>query len=73
MEVTRTDGGRIPQLILTCPENVQSHYHELCVADQYPACYPILASLPKLTVHSWLTALANGTFGTKSPLDNGAP
>jgi len=25
MEVTHTDGGRIPQLILTCPENVQSH------------------------------------------------
>lgn len=57
MEVARTDGGRIPQLLLTCPENVQSHYHELCAADQYPACCSILAFLPKLTVHSWLTAL----------------
>ena len=68
MEVTRTDGGRIPQLILTCPENVQSHYHELCVADQYPACYPILASLPKLTVHSWLTALQTERLEQKGRL-----
>ena len=68
MEVTRTDGGRIPQLILTCPENVQSHYHELCVADQYPACYPIFASLPKLTVHSWLTALQTERLEQKARL-----
>ena len=56
-EITRTNGEQIPQLLLTCPDNVQLHYHELCVADQYPACHPILASLPKLTIHSWLTAL----------------
>lgn len=68
MEVTHTDGGQIPQLILTCPENVQSHYHELCVADQYPACYPILASLPKLTVHSWLTALQTERLEQKARL-----
>ena len=68
MEVTRTDGGRIPQLILTCPEKVQSHYHELCVADQYPACYPIFASLPKLTVHSWLTALQTERLEQKARL-----
>ena len=68
MEVTHTDGGQIPQLILTCPENVQSHYHELCVADQYPACYPILASLPKLTVHSWLTALQTERLEEKARL-----
>lgn len=68
MEVTHTDGGQIPQLILTCPESVQSHYHELCVADQYPACYPILASLPKLTVHSWLTALQTERLEQKARL-----
>ena len=26
-------------------------------ADQYPACYSIIGSLSKLTIHSWLTAL----------------
>ena len=56
-EVTRSNGEQIPQLLLTCPENVQTHYHELCIADQYPACYSIISSLSKLTIHSWLTAL----------------
>ena len=56
------------QLLLTCPENVQSHYHELCVADHYPACYPILASLPKLTIHSWLTALQTERLEQKAQL-----
>ena len=50
------------------PENVQSHYHELCVADHYPACYPILASLPKLTIHSWLTALQTERLEQKAQL-----
>lgn len=49
-EVTRSNGEQIPQLLLTCPENVQTHYHELCIADQYPACYSIIGSLSKLTI-----------------------
>ena len=67
-EITRTNGEQIPQLLLTCPENVQSHYHELYVADHYPACYPILASLPKLTIHSWLTALQTERLEQKAQL-----
>ena len=27
-EITRSNGEQIPQLLLTCPENVQLHYHE---------------------------------------------
>jgi len=67
-EITRSNGEQIPQLLLTCPENVQLHYHELCVADQYPACHPILASLPKLTIHSWLTALQTERLEQKAQL-----
>ena len=67
-EITRSNGEQIPQLLLTCPENVQLHYRELCVADQYPACYPILASLPKLTIHSWLTALQTERLEQKAQL-----
>lgn len=67
-EITRTNGEQIPQLLLTCPDNVQLHYHELCVADQYPACHPILASLPKLTIHSWLTALQTERLEQKAQL-----
>ena len=67
-EITRTNGEQIPQLVLTCPENVKSHYHELCTADQYPACYSVLASLPKLTIHSWLTALQTERLEQKAQL-----
>lgn len=67
-EITRTNGEVIPQLQLTCPEHIRVHYHELCVADQYPACYPVLASLPKLTVHSWLTALQTERLEQKARL-----
>ena len=67
-EITRTNGEQIPQLLLTCPEHIRAHYHELCVADQYPACYPVLASLPKLTVHSWLTALQTERLEQKARL-----
>lgn len=67
-EITRTNGEQIPQLQLTCPEHIRAHYHELCVADQYPACYPVLASLPKLTVHSWLTALQTERLEQKARL-----
>ena len=56
-EVIRSNGESIPQLQLECPEYVRVHYQELCEAEQYPACLSILGSLPKLIVHSWLTAL----------------
>lgn len=56
-EVTRTDGEKIPQLKLVCPEQVRIHYSELVTGDITPSCYSILPFLPKITVHSWLTAL----------------
>lgn len=56
-EVKRSTGEEIPQLLLSCPEHVQEHYKELCKTDHYPACHSILSSLPKLTIHSWLSAL----------------
>ena len=67
-EVARINGELIPQLVLACPENVKSHYHELCTADQYPACYPVIASLSKLTIHSWLTALQTERLEQKAQL-----
>lgn len=65
-EVTRSNGEQVPQLLLACPEKVQTHYEELRQADIYPPCYSILDSLPKLTVHSWLTALQTERFQQKA-------
>lgn len=65
-EVFRANGESIPQLQLSCPESIRRHYTELSHAEIYPPCYSILASLPKLTVHSWLSALQVERFEQKS-------
>ena len=36
------------------------------MTEIYPPCYSILASLPKLTVHSWLSALQVERFEQKA-------
>jgi hypothetical protein len=56
-ELFRVDGQTIPQFQLECPENVRSHYSELCRADYYPRCLSIIPELSLFTIHSWLTSL----------------
>lgn len=65
-EVYRTDGEAIPQLVLVCPETVRRGYEELHTAEVLPPCHSILAALPKLTVHSWLSALQAERFEQKA-------
>lgn len=65
-DVLRSNGELIPQMLLVCPDEVRTHYEELRQADVCPPCYSILSSLPKLTVHSWLTALQSERFEQKA-------
>ena len=65
-EVFRANGVPVPQLQLTCPDPVRQRYDELSHAEIYPPCYSILSSLPKLTVHSWLSALQVERFEQKA-------
>lgn len=65
-EVFRANGASVPQLQLSCPESIRRHYTELSHAEIYPPCYSILSSLPKLTVHSWLSALQVERFEQKA-------
>lgn len=51
------DGRAVPQLLLPVPAEVAARYAELCRADAAPPCQSVLRQLPKLTVHSWLSAL----------------
>ncbi len=64
--VFRRDGQPIPQLVLTCPADVARRYDELRRSEIHPPCYSILSSLPKLTVHSWLSALQVERFERKA-------
>ncbi|KAA6304138.1 hypothetical protein EZS27_044218, partial [termite gut metagenome] len=65
-EVFRSNGEKILQLQLPCPESVKKHYGELCQRDINPPCHSILHLLPKLKVHSWLTALQTERFEQKN-------
>ena len=65
-EVFRANGVPVPQLQLPCPDPVRQRYDELSHAEIYPPCYSILSSLPKLTIHSWLSALQVERFEQKA-------
>lgn len=57
-DITRFGSSqKIPQLILPCPDEVKRKYALLRRMDAYPACYAILRDIPRLVVHSWLSAL----------------
>ena len=70
MEISRSNGERIPQIQLICPEAVRTNYKELLETDSYPPCYRIIPSLPPFTAHSWMTALQMERFEQKATLLN---
>ena len=69
-EISRSNGERIPQIQLICPEAVRTNYKELLETDSYPPCYRIIPSLPPVTAHSWMTALQMERFEQKATLLN---
>lgn len=69
-EISRSNGERIPQIQLICPEAVRTNYKELLETDSYPPCYRIIPALPPFTAHSWMTALQMERFEQKATLLN---
>ena len=69
-EISRSNGERIPQIQLICPEAGRTNYKELLETDSYPPCYRIIPSLPPFTAHSWMTALQMERFEQKATLLN---
>lgn len=65
-EVSRSNGEAIPQITLECPEHIRNNYRELLATTNYPPCYRIIPTLPRLTVHSWMSALQHERFEQKS-------
>lgn len=52
------DNARIiPQCQLDVPEVVKNNYDALSRNDSFPRCSSVVSSFPRLTVHSWLSAL----------------
>ena len=69
-EISRSNGERIPQIQLICPEAVRTNYKELLETDSYPPCYRIIPSLPPFTAHSSMIALQMERFEQKATLLN---
>ncbi|MDR0893960.1 MAG: DUF2851 family protein [Prevotellaceae bacterium] len=67
-EATRANGSQVPQMQLSCPETIRHNYDELRRTEIYPPCYAILPALPKLTIHSWLSALQMERLEQKTQL-----
>ena len=57
VDVCTQDGRTLPQMQLSVPASVTENYQQLLATMQYPPCYRIIADLPKLVVHSWMSAL----------------
>ena len=70
MEISRSNGERIPQIQLICPEAVRTNYKELLETASSPPCYRIIPSLSPFTAHSWMSALQMERFEQKATLLN---
>ena len=57
IRVKNTRGEEVKQMCMKIPESVRRNYAQLMQEDKYPPCHEIVATLPKLTLHSWLSAL----------------
>lgn len=68
MEISRSNGERIPQIQLICPEAVRTNYKELLETASYPPCYRIIPSA--LPFHRPLmdVRLTDGKIRAKSDL-----
>ena len=56
-EVMKSNGEYVPQLQLSVPDDVLTHYEELQKTDEYPPCYKVIPHLSALIIHSWMAAL----------------
>lgn len=56
-ELLTSEGTPIPQFQLPIPDSVAQHYNELASSDTTPPCASVVSSIPRLTVHNWLSTL----------------
>ncbi len=56
-DVITHNGGKPPQLQLGIPPHIARGYGSLLRDDDRPPCRSVVASLPRIAAHSWLSAL----------------
>lgn len=56
-ELHYPDGSIIPQLQFAIPDIVKDNYDQLLRSDHSPRCANVVCHIPKITIHSWMSAL----------------
>ena len=56
-EVFRTDGSKIPQLVLTFPPKIETNYETLLNNQQWIPCADKLEQIPSIFIQSWKNTL----------------
>lgn len=57
MPVVTSRGDVVRQMRMEIPDFVKNNYTTLLKEDRFPPCHEIIHHLPKLTIHSWMSAL----------------
>lgn len=57
MRVKNSQGEAVRQMRMEVPDNIRRNYAQLMKEDKYPPCHKIVTAMPKLTLHSWMSAL----------------
>ncbi len=57
MPVVTSRGDVVRQMRMEIPDFVKNNYATLLKEDHFPPCHEIIRHLPKLTIHSWMSAL----------------
>lgn len=65
-EICRADGELIPQMLLDCPEYIVRNFEALVQADRFLPCRSVIKTLPRLMIHSWMSALQTERFSAKA-------
>lgn len=66
VDVMTQSGLRLPQLQIDVPPQILRDYEHLLSADHYPPCRNVIENMPKLTIHSWLSALGAERLAVKN-------
>ena len=66
MDVRTSSGNLLPQVVIHVPEHIRDNYQELLSTDSYPPCYKAIPDIPRLSVHSWMSALVTERLERKT-------
>lgn len=66
MDVTTSQGRLLPTLVVPLSPMLKTDYAELINSERYPPCYKAIPQIPRLKIHSWMSALQTERLSQKT-------